>query len=557
MRFPVLLLGSAVLLSACTSNETSRASAGPDGGTLVIDVPGDAGTLFPPLVSEEVGRMITDQLFDRLAEIDSSLDVIGDKGFAPRLAKSWTWAPDSMSIAFSIDPKARWHDGKPVTASDVVYTFHAFTDPKLSSPSMTLLSNIDSVSVRDSLTPVFWFKKHTPTEFYDVAYQLVIIPEHVYGAVPFDKLATSDVVRHPIGTGRFRFVRWDAGSRIELISDTANYRGRAKVDRVIYTPASPATEMTQVLTGNADFMEAFPSDQVAKLDSSTVARPIVMPLLAYTYMAMNMRDPAAKSRPHPIFSDVRVRRALSMAVDRVGMLHNVFGNNGSLGYGPFPATLSFADTTLPVPPYDTAAAAALLDSAGWRRPASGAVRQKNGRPLRFTLLVPSSSLSRRRYAVLIQEQLRRIGAQVDIDELDPQTMNTRMVNGNFDAVLNLFGTDPAVGGTEQAWATSGIGPMGQNHIHYSNPAVDALLDSASASFDPAKSNAYARRAFATIIADAPAIWLYDWTNVNAINRRITTATMRPDEWWANLADWSIPADKRIARDRIGLAAAAP
>src|SRR6185437_10017799 len=176
---------------------------------------------------------------------------------------------------------------------------------------------------------------------------------------------------------------------------------------------------------------------------------------------------------------------------------------------------------------------------------------------RFTLLVPSSSLSRRRYAVLIQEQLRRIGVQVDIDELDPQTLNPRMVNGNFDAVLNLFGTDPAVGGTEQAWATSGIGPMGQNYSHYSNPAVDALLDSASASFDPARSNAYARRAFAAIIADAPAIWLYDWTNINAINRRVTTAHMRPDEWWANLADWSIPADKRIARDRIGLAPAAP
>jgi len=171
--------------------------------------------------------------------------------------------------------------------------------------------------------------------------------------------------------------------------------------------------------------------------------------------------------------------------------------------------------------------------------------------------VPSSSLPRRRYAVLIQEQLRRIGAQVDIDELDPQTLNPRMTNGNFDAVLKLFGTDPAVGGTEQGWATSGIGLLGQNNSHYSNPVVDALLDSASAAFDPEKSKAYAKRAFAAIIADAPAIWLYDWTNLLAVNRRITLAHMRPDEWWANLADWSIPAAKRIARDRIGLAAAAP
>src|SRR5262249_60206628 len=108
--------------------------------------------LFPPLVTEAAGRLVTDQVFDRLAEIKLELATIGDKGFTPRLAKSWKWSADSLSIAFSIDPRARWHDGKPVLASDVRYTFHVVTDPEIGSPNAALVTNIDSISVRDSLT---------------------------------------------------------------------------------------------------------------------------------------------------------------------------------------------------------------------------------------------------------------------------------------------------------------------------------------------------------------------------------------------------------------------
>ena len=92
-------------------------------------------------------------------------------------------------------------------------------------------------------------------------------------------------------------------------------------------------------------------------------------------------------------------------------------------------------------------------------------------------------------------------------------------------------------------------------MKYSNPKVDALLDSSASSFDPAKMKTYASRAFQQIIDDAPAIFLYDMTLTYAVNRRVTVAPLRTDEWWANLADWSIPPDKRIDRDRIGLGVA--
>ena len=157
MRRIRLLLASVIALAACTSKETATtSSASETGGTLIIPTLGDAHDVFPPYVNELIGRTVQDMVFDRLAEIDSMLTTVGDKGFSPRIAKSWTWAPDSMSIAFSIDPRARWQDGKPILASDVRYTFNVFTDPKVGSPVAPTLENLDSVTVRDSLTAVVW-----------------------------------------------------------------------------------------------------------------------------------------------------------------------------------------------------------------------------------------------------------------------------------------------------------------------------------------------------------------------------------------------------------------
>ena len=276
----VLAILVLTLFAACTSHEggskPGASGGGATGGTFIFASPGDPTSVFPPFVTERVGATLIDLVFDHLADISSALTTTGDKTFAPRLAKSWTWAPDSLSITYSLDPRARWHDGKPVTAADVRYSVKVFTDPKAASPVAPLLSNVDSVSVKDSLTAVVWFKKRTPEQFYDVAYQLFIVPEHVYGSVPVDSLRTSTLARTPIGSGQFRFVQWQPDVKLELDADTTNYHGRPLLDRVIFTPTTdPSTRRTQVLTGQADFMENFPGE-TSVLDSSKVARALLI-----------------------------------------------------------------------------------------------------------------------------------------------------------------------------------------------------------------------------------------------------------------------------------------
>ncbi len=545
----------AALLVGCKGSEPSSAGAGDSGGTLVIATPADAGTLLPSLQAGITDRQVTDLLYDRLAEIGDDLNTVGDKGFTPQLAERWTWAPDSLSIAFSINPRARWHDGQPVRAGDVRFSVSSIKDPALGSPALPLVTNIDSVSVRDSVTAVVWFKRHTPEQFYDLVYQVAIVPEHVLSSTPAAGLKSADVARRGVGSGRFRLAKWEPSARIELVADTSNYRGRPKLDRVVFA-ISPDfnAAVTRFFAGDADMFENLRPEQITKMKGDTMRRIVPYPTLGYTFMTFNTIDPKSPGQPHPIFGDRNVRRALSMAVDRRAMLKNVFDTLGRASYGPFPRSISVADTTIAQLPYDPARAATLLDSAGWTRGPDG-TRAKNGHRLAFGITVPNSSAARRQYAVLLQNAFKVVGAAATVEESDFPTFMSRLSGRAFDAAMANYNSDPGVSGSKQSWSTGGATKDGANFGAYSNPVVDALLDSATSSFDPSRTRAFARRAFETIVEDAPALWLFDLASFAGIDRRVRPARLRPDAYWAHLADWWIPPAQRNARDKIGLRAA--
>jgi peptide/nickel transport system substrate-binding protein len=555
MRRFLIPLALATVLAGCDA-QPGASSSGDVGGTLVIASAGDADILFPALTFSQMGRAVSDVVFDKLAEIGQDLNTIGDDGFTPRLARSWDWAADSLSVVFHLDPNARWHDGRPVRASDVKYSFDLVRNPALGSHIAPLVENVDSVTARDSLTTVAWFRRRTPEQFYDFVYQVSIVPQHVYGAVAPAQLRESELTRRPVGSGRFRFVRWEPGVRLEIAADTANYRGRAKLDRVIWTMSpDPSAGIAKVLAGQADMWENLLPEHLPRFGQASGLRVQPYPGLQHVAMGMNLRD-GASTRPHPIFGDIGVRRAMSMAVDRHGMLRNVFDTLGKISYGPFPRSLGVADTTLTLPPYDTARANALLDSLGWRR-TPGGIREKQGRRLEFDLIIPTSSRARMSYGVLLQQQFRGIGAQMNPVGVDYPTFEARERARDFDAVMLGMSTDPSPSGARQLWHSAGATKTGVNYVSYMNPRFDTLLDSAIASFDPAATKRYARQAYEVLIADAPAIWLYDVLTMAGVHQRIRTPGLRADGYWAALADWHIPASERIERDRVGLAQASP
>lgn len=525
------------------------------GGTMVISIPSDADVLIPPLSINPTGSEVDALLFDRLAEPDSALNTIGDVGFTPRLARSWTWSHDSLAIAFHLDPRARWHDGVPVRAGDVRFTFRLYTDSAVGSPVAPLLAGVDSVTTPDSLTATFWFSRRWAEQFFTAAYEMRILPEHALRSIPPARLATSAFARHPIGDGPFRFVRWVPGSSIELDADTSYYRGRPHLDRLIWSIAPDYnTAVVRLFSGEADFIEYLRPEDLTALRAHADLQAVRIPSLTYIFLLFNERNSARPGGPNPIFGDVRVRRALSMAVDRPRLVENVLGRLGEVSLGPVPAALRTYDPTLPQIPFAPDSARALLDRAGWRMSPRG-VRAKNGRPLQFTIIVPQSSTPRLRMAVLLQAMFRAVGARVHVQQLENVTMEQRLRTHHFDAAMSGFQVDPSPSTIRQLWTTRAArSPDGSNWGGYESSRFDALVDSAVAALDPAAARRYYRRAYATIVADAPAVWLYEPVEYAGMQRRIHPVGLRADGWWGNLADWYIPAGERAPRDLVGLAA---
>jgi ABC-type dipeptide transport system, periplasmic component len=453
------------------------------------------------------------------------------------LATSWTWAPDSSSIDFAINPIARWHDGEPVRAKDVAFTFRLVKDTALASPIATNLDDVDSVSEADSLTARVWLHKHPPDEFFKLATQVSILPAHLLESIKPTELRASPLASKPIGSGRFKFDRWERGSRVVLVADSGNYRGRPNVDRVIWIISSDYTSAAlRFVSGAADFLDVVKPDFLARISESGHQVVKTGPSLDYGYLGLNLRT-ADGNGPHPIFSNREVRRALVMAVDRDAIVRSVFDTLAVVGHGPFTRAVPTSDTTIGIP-YDTASAAKTLDSLGWRRGPSG-IRARNGIPLSFPVIVPSSSPIRMRVAVLLQAQWRAAGVDLKIDPMETNAFGARMESKKFDAMLNAWHLDPDPASFRDEWSSSEMKPGGLNVSSYSNPAFDATADSAARERDPAKSVQLYRRGYRILDDDAPAMWLYELKNAFGVSDRIQPVGLRPDAWWSRLGDWTI------------------
>jgi len=547
----------ALLLCGCVGTESS--SDKNTGGTLAISTGGDPDVLIPSLVQRVQAAQITDMMFDRLADIGDSLNILNDKGFTPRLADHWTWSADSLSIAFHINPKAKWHDDAPVRSNDVRFTITSTKDTTLGSPNAALLTNIDSVSTPDSATAVFWFHSRSPQQFYDAVYLLPIMPEHVWKPIPPASWRTSDAARNPIGSGQYRFVRWIPRAAVELVADTANYRGAPNLRRLIWSIAPDFQgAVTRFLTGETDFFEALRLENLPEVAKHPELSTRQYHALQYLFAQFNLRDPAHHDRPHPLFGNRELRRALTMAIDRPTLVKSVYGSFALPALGPTVRSYPTTDPNLAQIPFDLPRARQILDSLGWRVSTSDSVRRRNGRPLQFTLSVPSSSKVRVQTAVILQEQLRQAGAKMDVEQLEFPALMEKASKRAFDMTINQLNTQPSPGAVLGSWGIGGSrASSGNNSSSYENPAFDANVDSALASFDPAKRKAYFTSAYETIIQDAPAIWLAEPSPVVGYHSRLQLATLRPDAWWIHIPEWSITADKRIPRDNTPASTTVP
>lgn len=545
-------LAFAVGMLALAGCERSGGCTGAYCGTVVFAAVGEPDILLPPSTQQVVSRDIEEQLFLKLADIGLSTNTVGDEDFQPLLAERWEW-DGPLTLVFHVDARARWQDGQPVTASDVAFTFDAYTDSAVASPFRANLRRIASVTARDPQTAVFRFRERYPEMFYDAVYHMRVLPAHLLRGVPRDQWKTAPFGRQPVGNGPYRFVSWKAGQTIELVADSTFFLGRPGIRRLIwrFTPDLQVA-ITQVVADQADGREAlYTPENIARARAAQQVTLYPYRGNVYAYLGFNLAANGDTTQPHPIFADREVRRALTMAVDRARLIKSVFGDFAKVPPGPMSQLWWIWDPEVRQLPYDTVQARRLLSARGWRDSDDDGIRDRAGgaERLAFRILVPSTSQTRRQYAQLLQEQFRAVGAQVDIDEVEASVQSERASAGKFDATLQAWNNDPSPGsGVTQVWTRAGFG--GSNFLRYDNPAFDQLVDRAATAPTPRQARQFWRAAVETINADAPAIFLFAPDNVAVFNNRIADVRIRPDSWAALLRTWRIPPDRLIDRDRV-------
>lgn len=546
-RITAPLAAAAIIWTGC---EPTGSCEGDYCGVAVIVSGADANVLLPIFTQTTVETAVTDLMFLKLAEIGLELNTVGDSGFEGRLARSWTYV-DPLTIAFSMDPNARWADGTPVTAHDVAFTFELYRDTLINSPAASLLEPIESVTAMGDSVAMIRFGRTYPEQFFDATQHMRILPRHLLDSIPRTELRTHQFTRDPVGNGPYRLSRWEPGEFLELRADTAFFLGRPGLRRIIWriTPDYQSA-ITQVLADEADILEAVVGiENVARVRDAAQLRlvPYASPL--YGYLAFNFRDPENPERPHPLFRERNLRRALSMSLDRETIARAVFGEYGEVPVGPTTKMQWIWSDSLPQLDFDTARARSLLAGLGWRDVDGDGILDRDGVPLSFDLLLPSSSQVRRQAAVIIQDQFRRLGVEMNIVELEPNLWVTRSSAGEFDATFGFWAGDPSPTSIQRVWTSSGIGDA--NYGHYRNARFDDLVDRALKAGNLEDAADLWFQALSHINSDAPAIWLMSPVLVAAVHRRFENVTIRSDQWAANLWRWYVPEDMLTDRDRVG------
>ncbi len=526
----------ALLLSGIQAeSQTSRKAA-----TSIVIVTGGQATLPIPTLMEggenSVGNLdVADQLFLRLADLGPKFQTSGDGGFVPGLARSWT-RRDSITLAFDLDPRARWHDGTPVTSRDVVFTMDRARNPAIAPRLSDLLRQITSVTAEGTHRVVFRYARPYAEQLYDATFHVAPIPAHLLESLRPEEVAHSRFVSSPVGSGAYRWVRNLPGQFVELAAVPDFFLGKPKLDRVILrTATDPTARLNMLLSGQADAMDIIPPppDNLRRVAADTNLRLISVPSSTVGYLLFNQRDPKNHARAHPILADIRVRRAITLGLDRAQLVQAVFGPHGVVPYGPV-SQLLWIRQGAPAPEGpDIVKARRLLAATGWGDSDGDGTLDRGGRPLRLTLTLPSTSGIRRQMAQLIQEQLRRIGIQTDLQQLEFPVWNERRSAGDFDIDFSAASQDASPSGLTQGWTCTG----GNNVAAYCNRRVDSLIQQAIlGQADPAE---VWHEALRQIEEDAPATFLYAPTFVYAVHKRYRSVTISPQSPWVTLRKWSV------------------
>lgn len=510
-RFAVLVL----LIFAVASTIPARAA--PAGGTLRIGIDVDAGTLDPRLANDTTARRVIEQVYDGLIELDAQLQP------RPALAESWTQGSPTV-WTFRLRRGVRFHDGSPLTAEDVVFTYQTILDPALRAPLRGLYTPISRIEAVDNETVrITLSAPYAPLlKYADIG---------IVSKRAVERLG-AEFASNPVGTGAYKFVSWQRNSRITLEANLTSWRGRPTLNQVIFNIIPDnTTRAAAVESGDVDLIHSPLSPQdVRRLRSVSRVTVTQMTGLGHTYLNMNTAD--------PVIRDVRVRRAIAHLIPQTTIVRHIYQEmdqpaNSLL----LPAWAGVYTDAVTQPGHDITRAKALLAEAGWADSNRDGILDRGGQNLSIVVRTHSEDPNRVQIVELLISILRSSGIDARAEITEFPALVGVLLSGNYQvALLGWLGlVDPDRGMYNQLHSKGS-----QNWEKYNNPRVDALLDEGRQKSDPEERARIYREVARIVATDLPYYILTYQGYIVVVNRRVQGFTPIPSGSFRSLWQTSVP-----------------
>jgi len=539
----------------------------PDQGGVIIEgnFGGDVKNLNPLISSDTASQRVYGFLFPSLVGVNPDTGGWATKGMHEGdVAEGWDVSKDGLTYTFHLRKDFKWSDGTPLTAKDFLYAYQATVSGKVDAPLQgQTQERIASEEAPDDYTLVVHFKTASCTALADISF-ITPVPAHMF------KPDFSDINDSPFNTnpsvtaGVFKFKEFRPSEQVTLVRDENYPDGKVGPDGFIYKNVpDQAVLVEQFLAGETNLIDSPPQGRRADVEANSAITPYKYPGNSWDYIALNLADPTnpvsavdekgavvnADQGHHPLFGDVRVRRALQLGTNVPQMVKTaVFGYGTQMASGIIPSSWAFDKDLKPVP-YDPAAAAKLLDEAGFPkgadgiRAAKGAKYAPDGTPLKFTMFTNDGNARRTAAGTIFQDNMKDLGIVVDFQPIEFNTILDKLNQQTFDAILlgwrNGYPDDPDL--TQIFGTTGDVVGSGSNSGSYTNAAFDKIEKDALniPGCDPVKRADLYKQAQKILQDDQPYIWLYVQDGMYAARKNVEGFDPRPSNLFWNVDKWHI------------------
>ena len=500
------------------------------GDLLIQGSIGDASNLIPMLASDSASHDISGLIFNGLLKYDKNLTLKGD------LAESWDVSPDGLTITFKLRRGVKWQDGKDFTAHDVMFGFQTIISPNTRTAYSGDYREVKEARVIDDHTFQVSYRRPFAPGLSSWG-SLVVLPKHLLEG---QDINTTPFSRKPVGTGPYRFKEWKTGEKIVLTANPGYFDGQPWIDGFVYRIIpDPATMFLELRAGGIDFMGLTPMQFKRQTETYKIRRDFhkyQYLAFAYTYLGYNLKD--AK------FQDLRVRQAITYAIDKKEIIDGVLLGMGLVATGPYKPDTPWYNSKVKEYPYDVEKAKALLAQAGWKPSGREGILTKEGKPFEFTILTNQGNEARARCAEIIQRRLAAVGIKVKIRTVEwAAFINDFIDRKNFETVMLgwTLGQDPDI---YDIWHSSKVGPKELNFISYQNKEVDSLLEKGRFTFDSQIRKACYDRIQEILAEEQPYTFLYVPYALPILSARFHGVEPAPAGIAHNMDKWYAPKEEQ-------------